>query len=102
MARNPGETAMRNLWCPHYQNPNYWQSWEKGWTCFFDALAGLKKKDLKKTITIRNEELTVMDAIIRQTAHYPYHVGQLIHIGKIIKGRNWQNLSIREKRVGNV
>lgn len=68
--------------------------WEKGWACLFDTLASLKKKDLKKTVTIRQEPLTVIDAINRQLAHYPYHVGQIIHIAKTIKAKNWKNLSI--------
>lgn len=68
--------------------------WEKGWNCFLSALSSLKKKDLKKTITIRSEKLSVVDAINRQLAHYPYHVGQLIYIARIIKNRNWKNLSI--------
>lgn len=68
--------------------------WEKGWTCFLDTLSSLKKKDLKKTVTIRQEELTVIDAINRQLAHYPYHIGQIIFLAKIIKNKNWQNLSI--------
>ncbi len=68
--------------------------WEKGWTCFLDTLSALKKKDLKKTVSIRQEELTVIDAINRQLAHYPYHIGQIIFLAKIIKNKNWQNLSI--------
>jgi hypothetical protein len=68
--------------------------WEEGWSCFFTALEALKKKDLKKTVTIRQEPLTVVDAINRQLAHYPYHVGQIIYIAKIIKSSNWKNLSI--------
>lgn len=68
--------------------------WEKGWTCFFNALESLKKKQLKKTITIRKESLTVIDAINRQLAHYPYHVGQIIFVAKIIKSKSWKNLSI--------
>ena len=68
--------------------------WEKGWACVFNALESLKKKDLKKTVLIRKEPLTVIDAINRQLAHYPYHVGQIIHTAKILKGKNWNNLSI--------
>ena len=68
--------------------------WEKGWECFLGALASLKKKNLKKTVTIRGEELSVVDAIHRQLAHYPYHIGQIIYIAKIIKNKNWKNLSI--------
>lgn len=68
--------------------------WEKGWICFLDTLSGLKKKDLKKKVRIRQEELTVTDAINRQLAHYPYHIGQIIFLAKIIKNKSWQNLSI--------
>lgn len=68
--------------------------WEKGWDCFFSTLGSLKKKDLKKKVSIRKEELTVVDAINRQLAHYPYHVGQIIYIAKIIRNKNWKNLSI--------
>lgn len=68
--------------------------WEKGWNCFLGTVSALKKKDLKKTITIRQEALTVIDAINRQLAHYPYHIGQIIFLAKIIKNKNWQNLSI--------
>lgn len=68
--------------------------WEKGWSCFLDTLHSLRKKDLKKVVTIRKEELTVVDAINRQLAHYPYHVGQIVYIAKIIKSKNWKNLSI--------
>jgi hypothetical protein len=68
--------------------------WKKGWGCFLDTLHSLQKKDLKKTVTIRKEELTVVDAINRQLAHYPYHIGQIVYIAKIIKSKNWKNLSI--------
>lgn len=69
-------------------------TWEEGWACFLGTLESLKKKDLKKTVTIRQEPLSVIDAINRQLAHYPYHIGQIVHIAKTIKGKNWQNLSI--------
>ena len=68
--------------------------WEKGWKCFFDALEGLEDDDLLKTITIRQEPLTVVDAINRQLAHYPHHVGQIIYVAKIIKDDGWKTLSI--------
>ena len=68
--------------------------WEIGWECFLAVLASLRKKDLKKTVTIRGEKLSVVDAINRQLAHYPYHIGQIIFIAKTIKNRNWKNLSI--------
>jgi hypothetical protein len=70
------------------------EKWEKGWKCFLDALVSLKEDDLLKTIYIRQEGLTVIDAINRQLAHYPYHVGQIVYIGRIIKDHDWKNLSI--------
>jgi hypothetical protein len=68
--------------------------WEKGWACFTGALWGLTENDLLKTIYIRQEALLVVDAINRQLAHYPYHVGQIIYAAKIIKDQQWTNLSI--------
>ncbi|NOT52736.1 MAG: DUF1572 family protein [Chitinophagaceae bacterium] len=68
--------------------------WDKGWQVVFDALGSLTEEDLLKTITIRKEALTVIDAINRQLAHYPHHIGQILFIGKMIKGDQWKNLSI--------
>ena len=69
-------------------------TWEKGWECFLGSLGSLKKKDLKKTVRIRKEELTVVDAINRQLAHYPYHIGQIVYLARLIRDQEWQNLSI--------
>jgi len=68
--------------------------WEKGWACCLAAISSLKEEDLLKTIYIRSEGLLVVDAINRQLAHYPYHVGQIVYIGRMIKNEGWQNLSI--------
>lgn len=68
--------------------------WEKGWACCLGALKKLTADDLGKTIYIRTEGLTVIDAINRQLAHYPYHVGQIIYVAKIFKNTAWQNLSV--------
>lgn len=68
--------------------------WEEGWQCMFDTLEKLKPEDLTKTVTIRTEPLTVYDAILRQLAHYPYHVGQIVYLGRLYKGSNWKSLSI--------
>jgi hypothetical protein len=72
------------------------QLWEEGWACFMDSLLSLKEEDLSKTITIRQEPLIVIDAINRQLAHYPYHVGQIVYIAKMIKGGEWRSLSIEK------
>ncbi|MGE8427989.1 MAG: DUF1572 domain-containing protein [Sphingobacterium sp.] len=68
--------------------------WNAGWYCFFNALQQLNENDLQQTIYIRNQGHTVMEAINRQLAHYPYHIGQIIYIGKMICNSNWQSLSI--------
>src|SRR5258708_6657170 len=56
--------------------------WEEGWSCTLHALKALKEEDLLKTIQIRGESMAAIDAINRQLAHYPYHVGQIVYIGK--------------------
>jgi hypothetical protein len=68
--------------------------WEAGWKCMFDTLESLNDDDLQKTITIRTELLLVYDAILRQLAHYPYHVGQIVYIGRLLKNKEWKSLSI--------
>ena len=68
--------------------------WQKGWQCCLSALESLTEDDLLKTITIRQEPLTLVDAINRQLAHYPYHIGQIIFIARMIKKEDWKNLSI--------
>ena len=70
------------------------EAWEKGWKCLLDALDQLKPADLPTVIYIRNEGQTVLEAIQRQLAHYPHHVGQIIFQAKILKGAAFQSLSI--------
>ncbi|WP_184544172.1 DUF1572 domain-containing protein [Mucilaginibacter sp. FT3.2] len=69
-------------------------AWNQGWECLFGALNAITPDDWQKTIYIRNEPHRVEDAINRQLAHYPYHVGQIVFIGKMIAGSKWQSLSI--------
>jgi hypothetical protein len=70
------------------------KAWEKGWQCLFDALTSLKPDDLLKFIYIRNEGHTVLEAIQRQLAHYPHHVGQILYQAKAIKSADFKSLSI--------
>lgn len=74
--------------------------WQKGWDCLLNCLNSLTEEDLLKTIYIRSEALLVIDAINRQLAHYPYHVGQIIYLGKLIKKGDWINLSIAKGHSG--
>ncbi|RED49601.1 DinB family protein [Seonamhaeicola aphaedonensis] len=69
-------------------------AWEKGWQCLFNAITSLTTEDLEKIIYIRNQGHTVTEAINRQLAHYAYHVGQIVFLGKVLKGKDWQSLSI--------
>lgn len=68
--------------------------WNEGWIIVMQALQALQPDDLMKTIYIRTEPLLVYDALLRQLAHYPYHVGQIVYISKLRKGKDWQPLSI--------
>ncbi len=69
-------------------------AWNKGWSVFMNALTSLKEEDLGKIVYIRNQGHTVMEAINRQLAHYPYHVGQMVFLAKLLVDKEWQTLSI--------
>ncbi len=68
--------------------------WEKGWSSLFQTLHELDAQDLLKSIYIRGERHTVLDAIERQVAHYSYHIGQIVYIGKQLRDEDWESLSI--------
>lgn len=72
--------------------------WEEGWACVFAAVEALRSEDLEKTVTIRGETHTVVDAINRQLTHYVAHIGQIIYIAKIVGKGEWQTLSIPRKK----
>jgi hypothetical protein len=72
--------------------------WNGGWKVFMDTLNSLKEEDLLKTVTIRGEGLTVMQALNRQTAHYAYHIGQIVFLAKHIRSKGWKSLSIPKNK----
>ncbi|HYG14508.1 MAG TPA: DUF1572 domain-containing protein [Bacteroidia bacterium] len=74
------------------------EKWEEGWACLFSTLDSLSPADLERTIHIRGEAHTVTEAINRQLAHYPYHIGQIVYIAKMIKDAEWQTLSIARNK----
>lgn len=76
------------------QNTTVLKLWNEGWECLFNTLKNLGEDDLNKIIYIRNQGHTVTEAINRQLAHYPYHVGQIVFIGKMILNESWESLSI--------
>ncbi len=68
--------------------------WEKGWQCVFAAIEPLSPDDLLRTVLIRGQDHTVVQAINRQIAHYSYHVGQIVYLAKHFKSGEWQTLSV--------
>jgi hypothetical protein len=74
------------------------ESWNKGWDCFFNALNSLTPEQLTSIIYIRNEGHTVVEAINRQLAHYPYHIGQMVFYAKMLKQSEWKSLSIPKNK----
>ncbi|KLT70051.1 DUF1572 family protein [Flavobacterium sp. ABG] len=75
--------------------------WNKGWDCFLTTLENLKPEQLSQIIYIRNEGHTVIEAINRQLAHYPYHIGQIVFYAKQLKKDDWNSLSIPKNKSGN-
>jgi Protein of unknown function (DUF1572) len=72
--------------------------WNQGWECFFNAVNPLTEEQLSTIIYIRNEGHTVMEAINRQLAHYPYHIGQIVFYAKMLKQGDWDSLSIPKNK----
>lgn len=72
--------------------------WNEGWNCLFKALDELTPDHLAQIVYIRNEGHTVMEAINRQLAHYPYHVGQIVFYAKMLKKGEWTSLSIPKNK----
>jgi hypothetical protein len=74
------------------------QTWDKGWSCLFEALNSLKPEQLSEIIYIRNEGHSIVEAINRQLSHYPYHVGQIVFYAKMLKKTEWESLSIPKNK----
>ncbi len=70
------------------------EKWNEGWACVFEALDSINESNFDTTIYIRNMGHTIPEAVNRQLAHYAYHVGQIVYTGRMIKGEDWQSLSI--------
>lgn len=68
--------------------------WERGWACVFAALEPLTLEDFEKTVMIRGEEHTIVQAINRQLMHYSYHIGQIVFLAKHFRSTEWRSLSI--------
>lgn len=68
--------------------------WESGWSCVFSAIEALQPEDVQRSVPIRGEPHTVLQAINRQIAHYAYHVGQIVFLAKHLRSKDWKSLSI--------
>ncbi|MFZ0761558.1 MAG: DUF1572 family protein [Candidatus Sulfotelmatobacter sp.] len=68
--------------------------WEEGWNCVFAAIEALQPEDVMRTVTIRGEPHTVLQAINRQIAHYAQHIGQIVFLAKHLRSSKWKTLSI--------
>ena len=74
------------------------QWWEQGWACVLGAIEALKPEDVLRTVTIRGEPHSVLQAINRQIAHYAAHVGQIVFLAKHLRSREWKTLTIPRGR----
>ena len=79
---------------PYSTKAEMLSAWEKGWQCLFEALGSINSANFENKIKIRNEEHSIIEAINRQLAHYASHIGQIVFIGRMIKGSDWTSLSI--------
>jgi hypothetical protein len=68
--------------------------WEQGWQIVFSAIDGLTPEHVLRTVTIRGEPHTVLQATNRQIAHYAYHIGQIVFLAKHFRSSEWKSLSI--------
>jgi Protein of unknown function (DUF1572) len=89
---------MEFVMLPETTKDDLWAYWQKGWKCTLDAIEPLKQEDLMRTITIRGQDHTVIQAINRQLAHYAYHVGQIVYLAKHFKSSEWQSLSVPKNK----
>ncbi len=68
--------------------------WNKGWDCLFMALDLINEENFNQLVYIRNQGHTITEAVLRQLAHYSYHIGEIVYLGRLIKGTEWMSLSI--------
>jgi uncharacterized damage-inducible protein DinB len=79
---------------PATTRANLMRTWNEAWEKVFVALTPLSDADLERTVTIRGEPHSVMQAINRQIAHYAYHCGQIVFLAKHFKASEWRSLSV--------
>jgi hypothetical protein len=74
------------------------QFWETGWKTLFEALERLAPEDFSKTVTIRGQKHSIVEAINRQLTHYSYHIGQITFLAKHFKSKDWKSLSVPKNK----
>ena len=79
---------------PNLSRTELLSEWETAWKVLFDTLSALKESDMQSTVSIRGENHTIVQAMLRQLAHYSYHIGQIVYAAKNMLGNTWQSLSI--------
>lgn len=72
--------------------------WEEGWNCLFQAMKSIDSTDATTLVYIRNQGHTILEAVQRQLAHYAYHVGQIVYVGKMCASTKWRSLSIPKNK----
>ncbi|MFD2556222.1 DUF1572 family protein [Sphingobacterium tabacisoli] len=72
--------------------------WNSAWDTLFQTLKSINTTNIEQPVKIRNQEHTVSGAIYRQLSHYPYHIGQIVFIGKLIRNQDWQSLTIAKNK----
>jgi hypothetical protein len=74
------------------------QFWETGWQMLFDNIEPLTVEDFSKTVSIRGEPHTIVEAINRQLTHYSYHIGQIVFLAKHFRSADWKTLSVPKNK----
>jgi Protein of unknown function (DUF1572) len=83
---------------PETSKSEVMEYWERGWQRTFETMEALQPEDLLRTVMIRGEAHTVVQAINRQLAHYPYHIGQIVFLAKHFRSSGWKSLSIPKNK----
>src|SRR4030088_1478045 len=98
MARSLTVIATRNLKRRQKRGRRSPMLWESNWKLVFGALEPLTEADMSRTVPIRTEAHSVMQAINRQLGHYAYHVGQIVYLAKHFAGPNWKTLTVPRRK----
>ena len=83
---------------PHTTKDDVLAYWERGWKCVFDAIEPLQSADFERTVLIREEPHTIVQALNRQLMHYAYHIGQIVFLAKHFRSASWNSLSVPRNR----